>query len=130
MKTKTLPRSNASALALREDALDPFDADQRARIPAAAGLAAVTPAAPVNPAAANLRNPALVEACRRSDLPKLTPRAVAVLVDIADMKIGQPANFVAFLDYVAGLIWQAGDSKAILAEVAELISGVRAEAAR
>ncbi|MFD6973557.1 hypothetical protein, partial [Streptomyces sp. NPDC059949] len=113
--------SNASALALREDALDPFDADQRARIPAAAGLAAVTPAA-------NLRNPALVEACRRGDLPPLTPRAVAVLVEIAEMKEGQDENFVKFLDYLAALIWRAGDSKAVLAEVADLLSRVRAEA--
>ncbi|MER6199812.1 hypothetical protein ABT234_20885 [Streptomyces sp. NPDC001586] len=121
-----MTRTSTTALALREDALNPFDADQRSRIPAAAGLAAVTPAAPANPAGANLRNPALVEACRRSDLPPLTSRAIAVLVDIADMKIGQPANFVAFLDLLASLIWEAGDSEAVLAEVAALISTERA----
>ncbi|GAA1557027.1 hypothetical protein [Streptomyces globosus] len=99
--------------------LDIFDADQRRRIPAAAGIAATTPAA-------SLSNPGLIKAYRRSDLPPLTPRAIAVLIEIAEMKEGQDANFVRFLDYVAGLIWQAGDSKAVLAEVLNLIDTAEA----
>lgn len=44
MKTATTTSNIASALALPGPELDPFDADQRTRIPAAAGIAAVTPA--------------------------------------------------------------------------------------
>ncbi|MFD4245079.1 hypothetical protein ACFWP3_26350 [Streptomyces sp. NPDC058525] len=113
--------------AVRDAKLDPFDADQRTRIPAAAALAAITPATAVNPVVANLRNPALVAACRRAELPPLTPAAVAVLIEIAEMKEGADPNYVKFLDCLAALIWRAGDAGAVLAEVASLISAVRAE---
>ncbi|MFI9063247.1 hypothetical protein ACIGQE_15395 [Streptomyces sp. NPDC053429] len=105
MKTKTLPRSNASALALREDALDPFDADQRTRVPAAAGLAAVTPLP--------------------APMPQLTPRAVRVLAGLEKAKQGQPQNYCDFLDVMAQEIRKAGDSKAVLAEVAGLLAAMR-----
>ncbi|KOU48983.1 hypothetical protein ADK55_19125 [Streptomyces sp. WM4235] len=147
MKTKTLPRFNASALALRDNALDPFDADQRTRIPAAAGVAAVTPA--VLPVAeriadrittevptlaakisrdhiANLMDETIREACRPAHLPPLRPGAVRVLVQIAEAKRDQPAEMVEFLDYIAALIWRAGDATGILDEVADLIDSERA----
>ncbi|MFD5507004.1 hypothetical protein ACFWIB_04405 [Streptomyces sp. NPDC127051] len=110
-----------TALALPQPPLDIFDADQRTRIPAAAALAAIT-SAPAAPAT-------FTTACRREELPPLTPRAIAVLVDIAEMKEeGLPPEMVKFWNFVAGLIWRAGDSKAVLEEVAQLISGAHAEA--
>ncbi|MGW2580624.1 hypothetical protein ACWCYZ_04670 [Streptomyces virginiae] len=112
--------------------LDIYNADRRATSAAVAGIAATTPAGrPISDRAAE--RAASIQACRREDLPPLTPRAIAVLVEIAEMKEGEHGhdeNFVKFLNYVANLIWRAGDSKVILAEVAELISGVRAEAGR
>ncbi|MGW2584521.1 hypothetical protein ACWCYZ_24880 [Streptomyces virginiae] len=123
-----MTRTSTTALALRDDALVTYDADQRSRIPAAAALAAITPATAPAPYASNLRNPELRAACRRSTLPPMTDRGWRVLIEIAEMKVGQPANYVAFLDYLASLIWDAGDSKAVLAQVADLISRVRAEA--
>lgn len=150
MKTATTTTNTASALALREDALNPFDADQRARIPAAAGLAAVTPA--VVPVAeriadritteiptlaakisrdhiAALMDETIREAYRPAGMPPLTPRALAVLVEIAEMRReNQDENYDRFLGYLGALIWKAGDSTAILTECAELIAGVRAEA--
>lgn len=132
--------------------LDIYNADRRTTSAAVAGIAATTPAG--RPIAAripdrstdevptlaakvsrdqiaNLMNDSLVAACRREDLPPLTSRARAVLVDIAKMKgEGADENLVKFLDYLATLIWRAGDSRAILAEVAELISAARTEDAR
>ncbi|MGW6979951.1 hypothetical protein ACWGE1_10960 [Streptomyces sp. NPDC054932] len=127
-----MTRTSTTALALRDDALVTYDADQRSRIPAAAALAAITPATgPASTYADNLRNPELRDACRRADLPPLKPRAIAVLVDIAEMKEeGMPPEMVKFWDLVAGLIWEAGDSKAILEQVAGLFGDVRAQAAR
>ncbi|MFF4448924.1 hypothetical protein [Streptomyces sp. NPDC001502] len=120
-----MPNATSSLPVLASTELNIFDADQRSRIPAAAGLAATTPASIY---ADNLRNPELRAACRRSTLPPMTDRGWRVLIEIAEMKVGQPANYVAFLDHLASLIWDAGDSKAVLAQVADLISRVRAEA--
>ncbi|WP_405436650.1 hypothetical protein OG373_06685 [Streptomyces avidinii] len=71
-----------------------------------------------------------IAACRRAELPPLTTRAIAVLAEIAVMRAeNQDENYDRFLSYLANLIWHAGDSKAVLAEVAALISRVRTEAA-
>lgn len=57
--------------------------------------------------------------------PQLTPRAVSVLAGIEEAKQGQPANYIAFLDLIADKIREAGDSKAVLEEVAALLRSER-----
>ncbi|WP_327302931.1 hypothetical protein OG730_04500 [Streptomyces sp. NBC_01298] len=143
---------NANLPVLASTDLDIYNADRRTTSAAVAGIAATTPAGrslaeriadrisdevPTLAAKisrdqiANLMNDSLVEACRREGLPPLTPRARAVLVDIAKIKgEGADANLVKFLDCLAALIWRAGDSKVILAEVAALLSAAHAEGAR
>ncbi|WP_060179556.1 hypothetical protein [Streptomyces sp. IMTB 1903] len=78
--------------------LDIFDADQRTRVPAAAGLAALTPA--------------------------LTPRAVRVLGQIEQAQQDYP-EMANFLGLVAQGIRDAGDSAAILDEVLQLMQEQR-----
>lgn len=125
-------QGNANLPVLASADLDIYNADRRATSAAVAGIAATTPAGkPMVDRAAD--RAASIEACRREELPPLTPRAIAVLVEIAEMKEGEHGhdeNFVKFLDYVANLIWRAGDSKVILAEVAELLSAARTQDAR
>lgn len=101
MKTATTTTNITRAPAVPVPGLDPFDADQRTRMPAAASLAENTPA--------------------------LTPRAVRVLAGIATAKAGQPQNYVEFLDLLASQIRQAGDSERVLARALAIVKAARDE---
>ncbi|MFJ6783728.1 hypothetical protein [Streptomyces yangpuensis] len=88
----------ASLPAVTGACLDPCDADQRANVPAAAGLAALTTA--------------------------LTPRAVRVLGQIEQAQQDHP-DVAKFLGVVAQEIRKAGDSAAVLDDVLQLIQQKR-----
>ncbi|MER6484114.1 hypothetical protein ABT264_11300 [Streptomyces virginiae] len=97
--------------------LDIYDADQRARIPAAAGIAATTPALRPNP----FDDIEAVRAVRREDLPPLTDRAIKTLGQIHQAQADNPGPVADYLDLVKQGIWQAGDSPAVLDQVIALM---------
>ncbi|MGW2040510.1 hypothetical protein [Streptomyces virginiae] len=90
----------ASLPAVTGASLDLCDADQRAVVPAAAGLAGITPA--------------------------LTPRAVRVLGQIEQAQKDYP-DVAKFLGLVAQGIRDTGDSAAVLDEVLQLMQEKRTE---